>query len=190
MSTGSLKTDSKEEQECKCKKGRKTILANRKEEHWAMHNWCTKQACRTSSFWDGGVLDGGGIVLLVEAAGQDDGKREESQLDELPWSCRNYHRDWEVSEDLGHYPSILLIPRHVSLLAHLIYAFFLFLFFLLSESNKYLFTYMFGNYPKTVSASFSFSHIHHTKYLLIPFSILGHIIFSFLNKIKNSLPDR
>lgn len=78
MGTGSLKTDSKEKLESKCKRGRKTILASKKEESWVIHNWCNNQACQTLSFWDGGVLNGRGVVLLVEAAGKDDGEREES----------------------------------------------------------------------------------------------------------------
>ena len=98
------------------------------------------QTCPVLSFWNGRILDGGGVVLLVQAAGKDDGGREEGQLDQLPSLCRNHQWDGEVSKDLTH-QSCVLGSAQVSLLAHLLYALLLLLLLFLPKDKMigYLF---------------------------------------------------
>lgn len=97
-------------------------------------NTSPNQTCQVLSFHDGGVPNGRGGVLLVEAAGDDDGDCEEGQLDELPLIWK-HHRDGHVGQDLAHQPCVL-VPVCVTLLAHLLYALFLLLLLLLPGGSK------------------------------------------------------
>lgn len=89
------------------------------------------------SFQDGRVLDGGGIVVLVEAAGNKDGGGEESKLDERPPLCRGAQQPGDVGKDSCHQPWRSLVPL-VSPTAHLGYAFALLPLPLLPVGAKFL----------------------------------------------------
>lgn len=73
------------------------------------------------SVQDGRVLDGRGVVVLVQAAGNKDRGGEDGQLEELLPLFRDSQWPWNIGKDPVYQSSRSLVP-HVSSTSHLSYA--------------------------------------------------------------------